>query len=262
MQVQAMQRESGWTNGARQYLMLYEKLSAGRNPASGCAMAGEAAMTKASKAPGGPGSTSTWTTSAKDMVTTALGNSRVWVTLGYGIVNEIYWPATGTPQIRDLGFIYALSLADYWNERVEDWIYVVGGAFAARFGVSGYYVRIGPSPAQGGLRGRVTLANRGGESAPADTIVGMEFLHLVRLGLRAGSDPRIQDTCRVTDALLRVETPNGVAYHRYNDDGYGEYADSRPFDGSGIGRAWPLLTGEPVISRCSVAVTRCPISRR
>jgi len=139
---------------------------------------------------------------------------------------------------------YALSLADYWNERVEDWTYVVGGAFDARFGVSGYYVRIGPSPAAGGLGGRVTLANRGGESAPADAIVGTEFLHLVRLGLRPADDPRIQNTCRVTDALLGVETPNGVAYHRYNDDGYGEYADGRPFDGSGIGRAWPLLTGE------------------
>jgi len=31
----------------------------------------------------------------------------VWVTLGYGILNEVYWPATGLPQIRDLGFIVA-----------------------------------------------------------------------------------------------------------------------------------------------------------
>src|SRR5215831_13676821 len=51
-------------------------------------------------APGGPGSRPTWTSSAKDMVTTALGTSRVWVTLGYGILNEVYWPATGLPQIR------------------------------------------------------------------------------------------------------------------------------------------------------------------
>src|SRR6266478_5093018 len=60
-------------------------------------------------APGGPGSWPTWTSSAKDMVTTALGTSRVWVTLGYGILNEVYWPATGLPQIRDLGFIVAGS---------------------------------------------------------------------------------------------------------------------------------------------------------
>ena len=56
-------------------------------------------------APGAPGSRPTWTSSAKDMVMTALGTSRVWVTLGYGILNEVYWPATGQPQVRDLGFI-------------------------------------------------------------------------------------------------------------------------------------------------------------
>jgi glucoamylase len=32
--------------------------------------------------------------------------------------------------------------------------------------------------------------------------------------------------------------------HRYNGDGYGEHDDGRPFDGTGRGRAWPLLTGE------------------
>jgi glucoamylase len=29
-----------------------------------------------------------------------------------------------------------------------------------------------------------------------------------------------------------------------NDDGYGEHENGSPFDGTGIGRAWPLLTGE------------------
>src|ERR1700756_1364414 len=64
-------------------------------------------MPNLSTAPGFPGIHPTWTSSAKDMVTTALGTSRVWVTLGYGIVNEVYWPVTGKPQIRDLGFIIA-----------------------------------------------------------------------------------------------------------------------------------------------------------
>jgi len=27
-------------------------------------------------------------------------------------------------------------------------------------------------------------------------------------------------------------------------DGYGEHEDGSPFDGTGIGRGWPLLTGE------------------
>jgi GH15 family glucan-1,4-alpha-glucosidase len=49
---------------------------------------------------------------------------------------------------------------------------------------------------------------------------------------------------QVIDALLKVDTPTGPAWHRYNDDGYGEHDDGSPFDGTGSGRAWPLLTGE------------------
>ena len=139
---------------------------------------------------------------------------------------------------------YLLSLADCWNERIEDWTYVAQGALATQFDVDGYYVRIGPPAAQCGLRGRVDLRNRSDESLPAGALIGMEYLYLVRLGLRAAEDPRVQDTLKVTDAVLKVETPQGVAYHRYNGDGYGEQADGGPFDGLGIGRAWPLLTGE------------------
>ena len=49
---------------------------------------------------------------------------------------------------------------------------------------------------------------------------------------------------KALDALLKVETPNGPVWHRYNGDGYGEHPDGSPFDGWGIGRGWPLLTGE------------------
>jgi glucoamylase len=139
---------------------------------------------------------------------------------------------------------YMLSLADCWNERIEEWTYTRDGPLAARFGVDGYYVRIGPDPARCGLRGRVVVANRSGETEPAVAIIGMEYLHLVRLGLRSAEDRRIQNTCKITEALLKVETPLGIVYHRYNGDGYGEHADGRPYDGNGIGRAWPLLTGE------------------
>lgn len=38
--------------------------------------------------------------------------------------------------------------------------------------------------------------------------------------------------------------PEGPLWHRYNDDGYGEHEDGSPFDGTGVGRAWLLLTGE------------------
>jgi glucoamylase len=58
-------------------------------------------------APGWPGIAPTWTSSAKDLVTTALGRSRVWASIGHGILNEVYWPSAGEPQVRDLGFIVA-----------------------------------------------------------------------------------------------------------------------------------------------------------
>ncbi|MGH2266479.1 hypothetical protein ACQ1Z3_15400, partial [Enterococcus faecalis] len=45
----------------------------------------------------------------------SLGNSRLWFTLGYGIVNEVYWPRTDIPQIRDLGFVVAGGNG-FWSE--------------------------------------------------------------------------------------------------------------------------------------------------
>ena len=46
------------------------------------------------------------------------------------------------------------------------------------------------------------------------------------------------------DAVLKVDTPNGPCWRRYNHDGYGQREDGGPFVGYGKGRAWPLLTGE------------------
>ena len=79
---------------------------------------------------------------------------------------------------------------------------------------------------------------------PAAAIVSPDALALVRFGLRSADDPRILDTVEVIDALLKTETATGPVWHRYNDDGYGEHEDGAPFDGTGIGRGWPLLTGE------------------
>lgn len=139
---------------------------------------------------------------------------------------------------------YALALADDWNERVESFCYVTDTPLAKQHGVAGYYVRLAASEKDGGLSGVVHLKNRDGEAIRASALVSMDFSYLARLGLRDARDPRMKDTITVTDAVLRVETPSGPVYHRYNDDGYGEKADGAPFDGSGIGRLWPILTGE------------------
>lgn len=139
---------------------------------------------------------------------------------------------------------YILSLADCWNERIEDWTYAVNGHLASNLGLAGYYVRLAPRPVEGGIDGIVSRRNVQQGEIPAGDLVGLEFLYLVRTGLRAASDPRIVDTVRLIDRTLRADTPSGPAYYRYNGDGYGEHADGAPFDGLGIGRPWPLLAGE------------------
>jgi glucoamylase len=144
---------------------------------------------------------------------------------------------------------YLRDTADAWNDGIERWTYVSGTALARKTGVQGYYVRVAPpetSEAASPAGGFVPIKNRppGGSEEPAENIVSPDALALVRFGLRSPDDPRIRDTVRVIDKLLRVDTPRGPAWHRYNDDGYGEQADGSAFDGTGIGRVWPLITGE------------------
>jgi glucoamylase len=144
---------------------------------------------------------------------------------------------------------YLRETADAWNDNVERWSYVTGTDLARELGVEGYHVRIAPpevAEAASPAGGFVPIKNRppGESTAPADHLVSPDALALVRFGLRAPDDPRIVNTVRAIDALLKVETPRGPAWHRYNGDGYGEHDDGAPFDGVGVGRAWPLLTGE------------------
>ena len=140
---------------------------------------------------------------------------------------------------------YALDLADDWNERLESWCYVRNTAFAQEAAVAGYYVRIAnAADGSDNVSDWVQLRNRAGEWIRGSTLVSLDFSYLVRLGLRSAHDPRIQDTLKIVDRLLMVNTPSGPLYHRYNGDGYGEYHDGRAFDGNGVGRAWPLLVGE------------------
>ncbi len=139
--------------------------------------------------------------------------------------------------------------ADAWNDNIERWIYATGGDVAEQLGVEGYYVRISPpdtDTAASPTQGFVPIKNRppGEGKDRAFHIVSPDALALVRFGLRSPHDPRILNTIRVIDALLRVELPQGHCWYRYNGDGYGEHKDGSPFDGTGIGRPWPLLSGE------------------
>ena len=154
----------------------------------------------------------------------------------------------GAPLLAPLARDFALQLADYWNACIEDWTAVYGTPLAQRHGVRGYYVRVAPAQTatdHRALMESLPIKNRAdGAALPADEQVGTDFLQLVRFGLRRADDPLVLDSVRVADALLKVQTPSGPSWHRYIGDGYGEHEDGDAFDGTGRGRAWPLLTGE------------------
>lgn len=141
--------------------------------------------------------------------------------------------------------------ADFLEAHIERWTVTEHGTLVP--GIPRHFVRIlpvapdDPAPVEDPEAAIVHLKNlpAGATSDfPAREIVDGGFLELVRYGIRAPDDPLIVDSLRVVDRVLRVTTPFGQAFHRYNHDGYGETADGGPYAGSGVGRAWPLLTGE------------------
>ncbi len=144
---------------------------------------------------------------------------------------------------------YLRATSDAWNSLIEHWTYVTDTDLARQVGVQGYYVRISP-PDEGDdimLKDEfVPIKNRplAGSNLPVGQVVSPDALALVRFGLRSANDQRIKDTVRVIDALLKTETATGPVWHRYDDDGYGEHEDGSAFDGTGVGRGWPLLAGE------------------
>lgn len=144
---------------------------------------------------------------------------------------------------------FALAYADWLNAHVEDWCVTNRGELVP--GKPRHYVRITPAdpqtpdphPDPDALE--ITLGNGGG-THPARNIVGGDFLHLVRLGLRAADDPLVTDSVAVLDAVLRRDLPPGSCWRRYPHDGYGQKPDGSAYDGQpgGEGRCWPILTGE------------------
>lgn len=147
--------------------------------------------------------------------------------------------------------LFLEEYADFLEEHLEEWTVTNEGTLVQD--IPRHYIRINPleldNPcADEALSGKVlTIANRSPDQQSdflASEIVDAGFLELVRYGIRRPDDPLILDSLKVVDAVLKVETPHGPCWHRYNQDGYGQREDGGPFQGAGKGRAWPLLTGE------------------
>lgn len=138
---------------------------------------------------------------------------------------------------------YMREVADSWNESIEDWMYVTDTPLSRKNNVDGYYVRVMPPKEEGRVIQIKNLPEGQGQKR-AEDVVSPDALALVRFGLRAADDPRIVNTVKVIDDQLKIETPFGPCWYRYNFDGYGETEDGGPYAGVGKGRLWPLLTGE------------------
>jgi glucoamylase len=135
-----------------------------------------------------------------------------------------------------------LHVADDWAANIEKWMVTATGHLGNSAAGAAYYIRINDStdPNDGA---KLDVKNGGGTWDKRD-VVDAGFLELVRLGIRRADDPIIAHSVQVIDATIRTETPNGPAFRRYNHDGYGETYFGGPWLGEGIGRLWPIFTGE------------------
>ena len=57
----------------------------------------------------------------------------------------------------------------------------------------------------------------------------------------------MRDSIEVIDRVIKRDLPQGPGWRRYNHDGYGQKDDGSAFDGEGVGRCWPILTGSAAI---------------
>lgn len=147
--------------------------------------------------------------------------------------------------------VFLEETADFLEEHLEGWTVTEAGVLDPK--VRRHYVRIrpalpsDPTPRESGAMGPLFLPNLPPGSPteyPAEEILSTEFLALVRYGIRPASDPTIVRTLGLVDRFLKCDTPYGPAWRRYNHDGYGQGPGGAPFVGWGVGRPWPLLTGE------------------
>lgn len=145
---------------------------------------------------------------------------------------------------------FVRDYADFLESHIERWTVTDQGSLLPE--VSRHYIRINPGDIhhcadEDPNCGILMLANQppGAQfEFPAKDIVDPGFLELVRYGIRRADDSIIQDSLQVVDAVLKVDTPYGPCWRRYNHDGYGQRNDGGSYNDWGVGRAWPLLTGE------------------
>src|SRR6266404_9044585 len=120
------------------------------------------------------------------------------------------------------GFIR--DYAGFLESHIELWTVTTEGTLVS--GISRHYIRVNPASAVDGSdedpnRGTLILANQ-----PPGARIEFPAKEIV------------------DDGVLKVDTPYGPCWRRYNHDGFGQREDGGAYTGWGKGRPWPLLTGE------------------
>jgi glucoamylase len=151
-----------------------------------------------------------------------------------------------------------LKTADNWKANIDKWTATTTG----KYGDGNYYLRI-TANGRPDAGDKIELNNGAGFFDERD-IVDAGFLELVRLGIKSPDDPLIVKSLKVIDSVIKVDTPSGEGFYRYNHDGYGEMDDGRRWnwDGkyTGKGRLWALLSGERGQYEIALANSRSQIS--
>lgn len=131
-----------------------------------------------------------------------------------------------------------LSTAQTWAADVDGWTYTTTGSVAN----GDYFVRVAPNGTPNDSSS-VSISNGGG-SYDQRAVVDAGFLELVRLGIKSATATDITNSLTAVDDTIAVTTPQGVMYHRYNHDGYGETSTGADYTGAGVGNLWPVFNGE------------------
>ena len=152
--------------------------------------------------------------------------------------------------------------ADEWQSKVDSWTVTTNGPYSTQ----PYYLRITKETSEGSgtpdpnAGTTYNIGDSGPEGVDQRRVTDPSYLELVRLGVKRWDHPAILNTLGVVDQRLGVQTPNGMFWHRFDFDGYGEKKDggiwdieqpknmsAPPYDwtqNTTIGRIWPLFAGE------------------
>ncbi|HEU5227428.1 MAG TPA: carbohydrate-binding protein, partial [Ktedonobacteraceae bacterium] len=130
------------------------------------------------------------------------------------------------------------NYADYYQGLVTNWTFTTTGPLSG-----GYYFERIDDNANPNDGHSLTLSNGGG-TFDERSIVDAGFLELARQGVMPLNSPYITLSLPVVDSTISQVINGNRYWFRYNHDGYGEHTDGSDYNGSGVGRLWPIFSGE------------------